>query len=60
MFGVKKGFQGCVPVFEAFTIQGQYYWNRRYHLHTFADVHPLHVMSHETDYEQMISLGDNI
>jgi hypothetical protein len=27
--GVEKGFQGCVPVFEVFTIQGQYYWNRR-------------------------------
>lgn len=61
MFGVEKGFQGCVPVFEAFTIQGQYYWNRRYQLHTSAAVvRPLHMMSHETDYEQIISFGDNI
>jgi len=30
MFLVAKSFQGCVPVFEAFTIQGQYYWKRKY------------------------------
>ena len=61
MFRVEKGFQGCMPMFEAFTIQGQYYWNRRYQLHASAAVvHPVHMMSRETDYEQMISFGDNI
>jgi hypothetical protein len=61
MFGVEKGFQGCVPVFEAFTIQGQYYRNRRYQLQTSAAVVcPLHMMSCKTDCEQTISFGDNI
>jgi len=49
-----------MPVFEAFTIQGQYYWNRRYQCTLTHLVHPLHVISHKTDYEQTISVGDNI